>query len=130
MRPSELNLKAASCDERQRYPARTPTSFDHDHVVLDTRDPPGHIRLAIDGFGRDNLSQPAGEPTVIPEMTKWPVEAWRRNLQYVGLVNRILGVEDRAHILAHPAAIGNADRVLRKPWPPFGGSPRVEPDGR
>ena len=84
---------------------KTPAVFDHDDLALDTCDSPGHKRLSVDRFRRNDLGHTARKPTVIVQMTKWPVQPRRGHLQRVGMVNGILDRIARSHLVSESTAL-------------------------
>ena len=71
------------------------------------------MHLPVDGLPDDDLRHPAREPGVVVEVTQRAFQPGRRDLQRVGGIERVLDVEDRAHVLADPLAVLDPDTVLR-----------------
>lgn len=82
--------------------------------VFDTGDAAGQMPLAVHGAGRDELCEPPLETPAIGQVPKRPVEARRRNLERVRVLERELDIEHGADILAHPLAIVDTDRLVAR----------------
>src|SRR5439155_12113062 len=68
----------------------------------------------------DQLREPAGKSPVVVRTAQRPIESGRRNLERVRDGERVLDVEDGAHLAAHLRAVLDADAFFgscRRTWP-------------
>jgi hypothetical protein len=84
------------------------------HVsVVDASQPPLERLLSVHRLAHHQLGEPAGKPAVVVGAAKRPIESRRRNLERVREGERILDVEDRAHLAVDLLAIDDADALFR-----------------
>src|SRR5258705_297988 len=122
----KLHFQAAARNPSQRQPVHTlPRSLEeHDRVSrgspLDAAQTPLERLLVVHRLAHHDLREAAGEPPVVVLAAQRPIESRRRNLERVRGGQRVLDVEDDAHLAVHLLAILDADALLgrgRRPRP-------------
>src|SRR5215203_1364225 len=109
----ELHVEPGPLDVIERDPVPFLSLGLEDHrAVLESADPSSERDLSVDRFVHHDLGGAPGEALVIARITQGPIEAGRRHLEGVRTVERVLDIENRAHLAAHHRAILDADAVL------------------
>src|SRR5829696_3059807 len=109
----ELHVEPGPLDVIERDPVPFPSLGLEDHRSgFESADPSCERGLPVYRFVHHDLGGAPGEALVIARITQGPIEAGRRHLEGVRTVERVLDVENRAHLAAHHRAILDADAVL------------------
>ena len=109
----------------------TAMSLEQHGLALETAKPAGQMLLIIDRIRYDNLREPTRKTPVIISVPKRAIQARRRNLEGVGVIDRVFDVEEGAHIAADPLAVLDADPCVGlacRPRRPVGHRPiKIDP---
>src|SRR5687768_7368856 len=107
---SELHRELPALDLRDRHAVHLAALFEDHLAPLDARDPAGKRRLSVQRSGRHHLGQAPGEPPIIRFVPQRSIEAGRRHLERVILLECRLAdlvpfdVEQRAQVMTDALA--------------------------
>src|SRR4051794_28917545 len=109
----ELHVEFGALDRAERYPmVLVALRAEQQRVLVDALDVPREVLLAVHRRLHDHLRAAAGEPAELLGSPERPIQPRRRHLEGVSAVERILDVENRAHLAAHHRAVLDADAVF------------------
>ena len=113
---SKLHCQIPTLDVRKRYSMRPATFLEHHDAILNRSDPPGKRGLPIQRLTRHEFCQAPPKPPVIRFMPQRSIEARRRNLQGVGMVDQIVDLDAFAHLSTDTGTVveGHSSLVVDK----------------
>jgi len=91
----------------------TAVSLEQHGVPIEPVETARQVPLIVDRLSDDNLRQSSHKTPIVIHTPKRSIETRRRNLEYVRVIDHVLHVENRAHLMAHPLAVLDADARIR-----------------